>query len=251
MNLISIFAVSIVFLLSACSDPLDSKIVADKGVEAYRTSLAEFFEKGDPEAIKAFDYFAKNLTIEQLGTNSEIDTPRKLIVKGSELILEMDTPEEVKVIEGLSKNHQLIKNGLYAIDTNFQIKNEFFGLTPYVTANYINESGLSFSESTWVAELFLDDNPIPVASYTFVTKYETGFDSGYSIQATRMIGHVSGDPAWITPSIQRAKNKNVKIRPLLGTQKGLDSSVLTLSEEMLSDYSTRSEKARRWLELYK
>lgn len=251
MNLFKSLAIVLTFFLAACGDPIDSKLVTDKGVEAYHASLAEFAEKGDPEAIKAYNYFANKMTIEGINSEKTIETPRDLIVQASELLLKELTPEERKRIELIQENYKKLQEGLYVRDVTFEIEDEFFGPMPYINATYVNQSGLSLSESQWVAELYIDGNTEPSARYAYTTNFGDGFDSGYTMKGKRLMGQVKGDPNWITPAIRRAKSRIVKVSPYLGSQKGLDLKYLTGTEEQIADLSTREANAKKWLEMFK
>lgn len=224
---------------------------SELGLGVYHAALAEFFKDGDPEAIKAFNYFASKLTIEDLNKEPSIQTPRDLIVQASERMLDQMTLEEKNAIAIYNKNFKNIREGLYVSEAKLEIRKEFFGLMSYVTATYVNETGLSLSASDWVAELYLDNSTEPAATYGYTTNFGNGFDSGYAITSTRLMGHVSGNPDWITPAIQRASKKVVKIRPFIGSQKGLDLKYLTGTEEQLADFNSREENAKKWLAMFK
>lgn len=251
MKTLKILVTAMTLFLAACADPIDTKLVTDQGPEAYQAALKEFFEEGDPEAVEAFNYYAQHLTIEDLNNSPDLKTPRDLIVKASERILADLTPEERKRVTDANANYEKIQKGLYVKEASLEIKKEFFGLMPYIKAAYVNESGLSLAESAWTAELYIDDQTQPSATYTYTSTYGNGFDSGYTSTSTRLVGHVKGDPNWITPAIQRAEKRIVKISPVIGTQKGLDLKYLTGSKEQLDRVNSREERAKKWIALYK
>jgi len=251
MKTLKIITAVATLFLAACADPIDSVLVTDQGPEAYQASIKEFFEKGDPEAVEAFNFYAQHLTIENLNNSPEIRTPRDLIVQASEQVLADLTPAERQRITDANENYEKLQKGLYTSEASLEIKKEFFGLMPYVKAVYVNDSGLSLSESAWTAEVYINDQAEPSATYTYTTSYGTGFDSGYTMTGTRLMGHVKGDPNWITPAIQRAEKTVVKVTPVLGTQKGLDLKYLTGSKEQLDRLNSREDLAKKWIEKFK
>lgn len=251
MNFFQIAILSISMLLAACGNPLDTKLVKDQGNEAYHASLKAFTDKADPEDVAAYDYFAEDYTVDQLNKMAHIQTPRDLIVWGSEQVLKEMNDEHRMRVKTLAENHEKIAKGLYAIETSFEIKKEFFGLMPYISAKYVNQSGLSLSSTEWIAEIYIDGNKEPSASYVYLTNFSQGLDSGYEIKDRRLMGHIKGDPAWTTPAIQRSKNIEIKVKPFIGSQKGLDLQYLTGTEEQIKTLTGLEENAKKFLAKYK
>lgn len=203
--------------LCACAGPMDSKLVTGDGDAAYFQRLNPLFEKMTPEQQQAFNWSVSDLSIDAINRRYPDATPRQIIHAESALIRQSH-PAQIAELQPQLQRHQQLQQQLALLSASkidFSIEQNFHGLQPYIRAEFHNGSPLSFSTTSWVAKMYLDDASQPVARYSFTLNHRRsqGLLPGESEKHTVHLGFVTGDASWMTLEIRNARKRRIDIQP--------------------------------------
>lgn len=209
--------------LTACGGAADQKLVTSRGLEAYQASLAPLVPKLSPEEAKALDWAVSDLTLEKINARYPEGSVRDIIRGEAKLVL--DTyPGKIQALEERHKAEAPVRAQLArisAIQPQFFIDKNFFGLQPKIRATIVNGSSLPISALNWRASLYIDDRKEPEASAIVASDYRNdgGLKPGGRFAVTFNIGFVRGDEGWTTLAIRNASARRVVLTPVLESVK--------------------------------
>lgn len=209
--------------LTACSGPADQKLVTSRGPEAYQASLAPIVPKLPPEEAKALDWAVSDLNLDKLHARYPDGSVRDIIRGEAKLVL--DTyPAAIKALEARHRTEAPIRTQLSrisAIEPQFFIDKNFFGLQPRIRATIVNGSNLPISALNWNAALYIDGRAEPEATTTLTNDYRDhgGLKPGGRFTVTFNVGFVRGDEGWTTLAIRNARTRRVVLTPVLESVK--------------------------------
>jgi len=213
-------AVTLALVLGACSKGIDRALVTGEGQAAYRASLDRLVPEATPEQLAAFDWAVSGLSIEALHARYPNAAPRRVVHGEAERLLK-ELPPHIERLQAQLPQWQAAASQVASVDATdigFELKPDFFGLQPTITATVRNRSALAFARYGWTAELYLGDAAEPVARAPAAASFAGhngggGLDPNASTRLSFQVGFVSGDAAWKTLEIQRAAKRTVKLVP--------------------------------------
>jgi len=216
----SLCAITLALALSACSKGIDRALVTGDGQAAYRASLDRLTPEATPEQLAAFNWAVSDMSIELLHSRYPNASPRRVVHGEAERLLK-ELPLNIERLQAQLPQWQAAAAQAAAVDATdivFELKPDFFGLQPVVTATVHNRSALAFARYGWTATLYLGDATEPVARTQLTASFAGhngggGLDPGARTRLSFQLGFVSGDPAWKTLAIQRATKRTVKLVP--------------------------------------
>lgn len=201
--------------LSGCSKGVDRALVTDKGVEAYKVSVAEAAADMDLHQAEAFDWAVSDLTLEKLHATYPNQSARQVIRGEVQNVLDR-FPALIAQLEEQTTQwnaaaepiRQVVADGV-----SFALEKDFHGLQPRIRATVRNGSPLSFSTLRWRAELYIDGRSEPAATTELFDPYKDdgGLAPGATARREFTVGFVTGDPNWTTLEIQNAQRREVKL----------------------------------------
>ena len=218
MNFRNLFASILLGLsLAACTGPMDSALVTDKGEAAYFQRLNPLFAQMTPAQQEAFNWSVSDLSIDAINQRYPGASPRR-IIEGEAALVQKTYKERINALQPALQQYRQFKGELEQLRSDniqFRIDQDFHGSQPWLKADFHNGSPLSFSTTGWSAELYLDGSDAPVASYTFTLNHRNrgGLLPDESENHDIHLGFVTGDASWMTLEVRNARQRRIQIRP--------------------------------------
>lgn len=238
-------ALLVLMLLQACSKGSDHRLDTGHGMEAYKTSLQEALKDMPDKEQRAYDWAVSDVNLEQLHASYPNGTPKAIIRAERDKVIR-DVPAKLAPLETARAAYvagQADLSRITASDVHFTMEKDFFGLQPTVVATIHNGSSHDLSSVKFVARLYVDDKPDPVAESELFSNYNndsgnsTGLRHGDAVKARFRIGFVSGDGNWKTVEIQQAKQTRAELTVLP------DSATDTGNRSILDDHAAKQYQA--------
>jgi hypothetical protein len=201
--------------LAGCSKGVDKPLATDKGVDAYRASLAEAVRDMDKRQTDAFNWAVSNLSVEAINARYPNQSPRKIMRGEAEAVMN-EAPARIAALEKKTAEWKAVALEIAKVsasDASFRLDKDFFGLQPRIHAAVSNGSKYGYSALSWYAELYLDGAEEPAARTQLIDLYKTegGMKPGDRSERQFTVGFVAGDDAWKTLEIQKAQQRVVKL----------------------------------------
>ena len=186
-----------------------------------------------PEELAAYNWAVSDLSFDALHARYPNASPRRVVHGEAERLIK-ELPPYIERLQAQLPQWQAAAAQAAAVDATdigFELKPDFFGLQPVVTATVHNRSALAFARYGWTAALYLDDSTEPVARTKLTASFAGhngggGFDPGASTRLSFQVGSVSGNPTWKTLEIQRAAKRTVKLEPDVDAARDLSDSAI-------------------------
>lgn len=250
MHLTRILATAFSLILAACSNPLDTKLVKDQGEEAYKESLQSFIKNAEPETVAVFEFLTRDLTMQQLENLDQVDTPRDLILWGSNLIIKETTYDEQKLIRAYIEKHNQMPGGISTEKATSEIQKLFENLMPHVAMKVANEPAGSFKFREWIADVYINEDLEPSATYVYELKNDGGYSPGSPLKDRSLTVYSKGDPSLVNIKIKQAKDVKVRVRPHLSSPVQLDIQYLKSTDAHIEGFDSLEQYAKAWISRY-
>lgn len=232
-------------LLQGCSKGINRQLDTEHGMEPYKASLQQAFKDMPEKEQRAFDWAVSDFNLERLHALYPNKTPQTIIRAERDKII-ADVPPRLAQLAPAKTAYEAAYADLLkvqAADARFVMEKDFFGLQPTVVATIHNGSKHDLSSADFIARLYVDDRPEPVAQSTLFSNYNndsgnsTGLRQGESVAMRFRVGFVSGDASWKTVEIQQARKTRVELTVLP------DSAKDTGNRALLDDSAAKQFKA--------
>ena len=169
----------------------------------------------DQLQIEAFDWAVSDLNIDTVNIRYPNQSPRQIIRGEVKDVLEK-APQTIAELETKTARWSMGAESIHKVmaeKITFTLEKGFFGLEPRIRTTVKNASRYGYSNLRWYAELYLDGSSKPVAVREMLDMYKDngGLPPGAVMAREFMSGIVSGDPAWTTLEVQKAKQRVVKL----------------------------------------
>lgn len=250
MHLTRILATAFSLILAACSNPLDTKLVKDQGEEAYKESLQSFIKNAEPETVAVFEFLTRDLTMQQLENLDQVETPRDLILWGSTLIIKETTYDEQKLIRAYVEKHNQTPGGINTKEATSEIQILFENLMPHVAVKVVSESGGSFKFREWIADVYINEDHEPYATYVYELKKDGVHSPGSPLKDGSLTVYSKGDPSLVNIKFNQAKDVEVRVRPHLSSPVQLDIEYLKSTDAHIEGFESLEQYAKAWISRY-
>lgn len=238
-------ALLVLMLLQGCAKGIDHQLDTGHGMELYKSSLQEAFKDMPQREQQAYDWAVSDFNLQRLHASYPNGTPKAIIRAERDKII-LEVPAKLAQLETARAAYvagyaDLSK--ITASDVRFTMEKDYFGLQPTVAATIHNGSSHDLSSVKFVARLYVDDKPEPVAESELFSNYNndsgnsTGLRRGDTIKTQFRIGFVSGDANWKTVEIQQAGKTRAEVTVLP------DSATDTGNRSILDDQAAKQSKA--------
>ncbi len=202
-------------LTTACRGPADQKMVTTGTQQEYRTSVDAIDAKLSPHEREAFNWAVAGMDLESLNSKYPNASVRE-VVRSQVKAVRKANPQEIQLLREQVRAQEPVLLELGKVKTSsekFAIESSFFGPTPYIEARIANTSSLPLSQASWLAKLYIDDQPEPVAKSRVLSDFRTidGLKPGRQVTARFKVGFVKGDQTWTTLAIRQASTTRIEL----------------------------------------
>ncbi|MBK0052669.1 hypothetical protein [Stenotrophomonas sp. S39] len=202
-------------LTTACGGPADKKMVTNGSQQEYRASIDAIDAELTPHEREAFNWAVAGLDLEKLNQRYPNASIREVVRSQVKAVREQ-SPKSIQSLRDQAKAQEPLLLELGKIKTSeekFAIESSFFGPTPIIEARIANASSLPLSKASWLAKLYIDGQPQPVAQSRVLSDFRPidGLKPGHQVTARFKVGFVKGDETWTTLAIRQAATTRVEL----------------------------------------